>query len=95
MKKLLTYLPIFAFCTFAAVSCGGSEDIPPVKPGDGPIAVAPASLNFTVEGSTETVTVTGKNWKATTQESWIEITVITASMLPLAPTQARARGAVR
>ncbi len=69
MKKLFNYLSLAVLCTFVAVSCGPDE--PEV---DTAIELSTEVLNFTAEGSTETVDVTaGTNWKVTANRDWIEI----------------------
>lgn len=41
---------------------------------DGPVAVSRPSLEFTAEGGTETVDITGNNWNAAADVDWIKVT---------------------
>ena len=73
MKK--NYFLLFAVALMGVVATSFAAcqkiDNPPVNPS--PVTVSPESLEFPAEGDTKTVTVTGENWTATTNDYWITV----------------------
>lgn len=72
MKKLLNLsfaIALMGVVATGTIACDGKDE-----PKDGLLSLSTESLEFIAAGETKTVDVTGKNWKATPSDTWIEVT---------------------